>query len=382
MRPTSVIFLIISILLACIGGMLCLTAMTMAEESGEILFESVENAEGNFVTTKYFGLAEGENPDSSSSKNNIKKMEFNFQNVDVVIKGGQDVNKIELYNFTEGVYSYKTSVGGALSLDDLTGLLKMVSFSSSGINFKGFRNLLFYFEYAKLERQVIIYLRDDTNVTNISCTVNNGSVTVENLTKTCDVTVKSSAGDVIVNNLAKDSSLTVELGSGSILVEDSELYALSVKAGTAHVDVKGCSIERSLDISVDNGDVFYEHVADSFEGFNVVFKTIDGRLKLNEETVTSGKFSVDLAPDQENTPETDENGETAEPEETEEGETSDGTEFVPNSIKITVKVGTLSVTTGKPITNIPDGSETGNTTETTAPDASETTSAEAETTNP
>ena len=40
--------------------MLCLSAITMAEESGEVLFESVENAEGNFVATKYFGFAEGE----------------------------------------------------------------------------------------------------------------------------------------------------------------------------------------------------------------------------------------------------------------------------------------------------------------------------------
>ena len=56
--------------------MLCLSAMTMAEESGEVLFESVENEDGNFVTTKYFGLAEGENPDHSSSKNNIKTFIF------------------------------------------------------------------------------------------------------------------------------------------------------------------------------------------------------------------------------------------------------------------------------------------------------------------
>lgn len=366
MRPTSVIFLIISILIACVGGMLCLSAMTMAEESGEVLFESVENEEGNFVTTKYFGLAEGENPDHSSSKNNIKKMEFNFQNVDVVIKGGQDVNKIELYNFTEGVYSYKTSVGGALSLDDLTGLLKMVSFSSSGINFKGFRNLLFYFEYAKLERQVVVYLRDDTNVTNISCTVNNGSITVENLNKTCDINLTASSGDISVKNIAKDSSLTLSLDNGSVLVEDSSLYVLTVKAGVAPVDIKNCPITRALEVSVDNGDVTYDHVANTFEGFDVVFKAIDGRLKLNEEIITSGKFAVDLAPDEDETPETDENGEPVETE-TEEGETSADSDFAPNSIKITVKVGNVFVTTGEPITVNPDTPETGDVT-TTSPE--------------
>lgn len=369
MRPTSVIFLIISILIACVGGMLCLSAMTMAEESGEVLFESVENEEGNFVTTKYFGLAEGENPDHSSSKNNIKKMEFNFQNVDVVIKGGQDVNKIELYNFTEGVYSYKTSVGGALSLDDLTGLLKMVSFSSSGINFKGFRNLLFYFEYSKLERQVVVYLRDDTNITNISCTVNDGSIYVENVAKTCDMKLTASSGDITVKNLADDSSVTVSLGTGSVLVEDSSLYVLTVDADNAPVDVKNCPIARALEISVNEGDVSYDHVADSFDGFDVTLKAIDGRLKLNEEIITSGKFSVDLAPDENEAPETDSEGNPIETE-TDEGETAADSEFAPNAINITVKVGNVFVTTGKPITNVPDEPETGVVT-TEAPETNE-----------
>lgn len=352
--------------------MLCLSAMTMAEESGEVLFESVENEDGNFVTTKYFGLAEGENPDTSSSKNNIKKMEFNLQNVDVVIKGGQEMNKIELYNFTEGVYSYKTSVGGALSLDDLTGLLKMVSFSSSGINFKGFRNLLFYFDYSKLERQVVVYLRDDTNVTNISCTVNNGSITVENLTKTCDVNLTAASGDVSVKNIADDSSLTVKLNTGSVLVEDSNLYVLTVDAGTAPVDIKSCPITRALDVSVDDGDVSYDHVADSFDGFDVVLKVIDGRLKLNDEIITSGKYAVDLAPDSDEAPETDENGDPVD-EETEEGETAADSEFTPNSIKITVKVGNAFVKTGKPITVTPDDNETEST---ASPDTEASTEAE------
>ena len=302
-------------------------------------------------------------------------MEFNFQNVDVVIKGGQDVNKIELYNFTEGVYSYKTSVGGALSLDDLTGLLKMVSFSSSGINFKGFRNLLFYFDYAKLERQVVVYLRDDTNVTNISCTVNNGSITVENITKTCDMDLTASSGDIVVKNIADDSSLTVKLGTGSVLVEDSSLYVLTVKATSAPVDVKNCPITRALDISIDEGDVSYEHVADSFDGFDVALKAIDGKLKLNEEIITSGKYAVDLAPDDGNAPETDENGDPVEAE-TEEGETAANPEFTPNSIKITVKVGNVFVTTGKPIVNPPKDDETEKVTDNTDTTASASTETE------
>ena len=89
MRPTSVIFLIISILLACFGGILCLRAYSIAEENGEVLFASVKNEDGQFVTTRYFGLSEDETPDTSNKKNDTKKLELSLSNVDVIIKGGQ-----------------------------------------------------------------------------------------------------------------------------------------------------------------------------------------------------------------------------------------------------------------------------------------------------
>lgn len=348
MRPTSVIFLIISILLACIGGMLCLSAVSMAEENGEVLFESVKNEDGNYVITKYFGLADEENPDNSSSKNNIKKMEFNFENVDVEIRGGQEDNKIELYNFTEGMFSYKTSVGGALSIDDLNGLLKMVSFGTSGINFKGFRNLLFYREYADLDRKVIVYLKDDSNVTNISCSVKDGSITVKDITVTTDITISSDSGDITVSNLFDHSSLNITVGSGSVLVEDSNLYAIKVRSGSAPVDVKNCPVQRSLSIDADNADVTYDHMALDFEGFDVEFKAGDGRLMLNDEIISTGKFIFNGAPDKEETeaPETDEDGNPVEDDEDEE--TVGEEEYIPNSITISVTKGNLTVTNNEP----------------------------------
>lgn len=341
MRPTSVIFLIISILLACIGGMLCLSAVSMAEESGEVLFESTKNEDGDYVITKYFGLGEEENPDDSSSKNNVKKMEFNFENVDVEIRGNQSENKIELYNFTDGMYSYKTSVGGALSVEDLTGILKMLSFGTSGINFKGFRNLLFYKEYADLDRKVIVYLKEESNLTNISCTVKNGSIVVKDTTVTCDIALSTDSGDVVITNLHDDSSLSITAKAGSVLVESTKLYSLTVNSENAPVDVKNCTLKRILDIKTVDADVTYEHLALDFEGFDVDLKANNGRLKVNDEIIDTGKYLYDGAVDEdEEAPETDEDGNPVETEE----ETTGEDEYIPNSILITVEKGNLTVT--------------------------------------
>ncbi len=344
MRPTSVIFLIISILLACIGGMLCLSAVSKAEETGEVLFESVKTEDGNYVKTVYYGLQEGESADNSSSKNNIKKMEFDLENVDVEIRGGQDVNKIELYNFTEGMYSYATSVGGALTFEDLNGLLKMISFGTSGINFKGFRNLLFYREYANLDRKMIIYIKEGSNITNISCSVKAGSISVSGLSVATDITVSSDSGDVVIDGIAQHSSLDINVKSGSVSVKNTKLYAAKIVTDSAPVDILNCPIQRALKVEVKKADVVYHHISETYEGFDVDFTTAEGRLMVDGELKESGKYVLLGAPDVETEkPETDEEGNPVESEVSEDEETAGENEFVPNTITISVSKGNITV---------------------------------------
>ena len=54
MKPTSVIFLIVSILLACVGFLLCITASSMATEQGIGLFSLVGDEDDNYVATQTF----------------------------------------------------------------------------------------------------------------------------------------------------------------------------------------------------------------------------------------------------------------------------------------------------------------------------------------
>ena len=348
MRPTSVIFLIISILVACLGVMLCLGAVSMAEENGEELFATVKQEDGNYVITKYFGLAEGEDSDPSSNKNDTKKMELVFQNVDVTIKGGSDINKIEFYNFTDGMFSYKTSVGGALTVEDLTGLMKMISFGTSGINFKGFRNLLFYREYSKLDRKVIIYISNDSNVNNIKCSVKNGNITVENMERPCDFTLSAEEGDMDISGVYKTSSLTVSAGKGSVTVRDSSLYELSITSESASVDVRKTDVFKTTSISVKNADVRYDHEGLTFDGYDVEIKALDGKLTVNEQVLLIPEYTFDGAPDEDPTKQP-EDGEDEEEKEDETSSYLDNT-YVPNSVKIICEKGNVTVNNVEPKT--------------------------------
>lgn len=350
MRPTSVIFLIISVLIACLGLMLCLGAQSMAEKEGIELFASVEQEDGSYVITKYFGLAEGEESDPSSNKNDTKKMELNFENVDVLIKGGSDVNKIEFINFTEGMYSYKASVGGALTIEDLNGVMKMISFGSSGINFKGFRNLLFYRDYGKLERSVVIYLSPESNVNNIICSVKGGNITVENTQKPIDFTLTAKEGEISLSGIHENSTISLTNESGAISVKNSKLYDMTITGGTCSVDISKTSLLKSLSVSVENGDVNYIHEGDTFDGFDVDVNALDGILTVNGTPLLVPNFTYDGAPDEDPNKAPDEEGEEGEEDEDEEEETSSYVEnsYVPNSIKITSKKGNVTVNNATP----------------------------------
>jgi len=374
MRPTSVIFLIISVLVACLGIMLCLGAVSMAEEKGEELFASVKQEDGSYVITKYFGLAEGEEPDASSNKNDTKKIELVFENVDVTIKGGSDVNKIEFINFTDGMFSYKASVGGALTVEDLNGLLKMISFGKSGINFKGFRNLLFYHEYGKLERSVVVYLTDDSNVHNINCSVKNGSISVEGMTRPCDFTLSSEEGDVKLSGIYDTSSVTVSAKKGSVSISDSSLYELNIAADSASVDVRKTDVFKTISINVKEGDVRYDHEGLTFDGFDVEIKALDGKLTLNEKVLITSEYTFDGAPDEDPNKKPEEGEEGEEPEETEETEEDETTEqstYVPNSVKITSNKGNVTVNNVEPREKAPADNNSNNNTDSGSGDVTE-----------
>ena len=52
MKPTSVIFLIVAVLLACVGFLLCMTATSLATEQGIGLFAQIGDDDDNYVATE------------------------------------------------------------------------------------------------------------------------------------------------------------------------------------------------------------------------------------------------------------------------------------------------------------------------------------------
>ena len=92
MKPTSVIFLIVSVLLACLGVILCMTATSIANEQGIGLFDQVGDGDDNYIHYETFVEEE------------LKKIVVKVSDVKVNVIGGAEESKIELVNFPNNAY--------------------------------------------------------------------------------------------------------------------------------------------------------------------------------------------------------------------------------------------------------------------------------------
>lgn len=124
MRATSIIFLILSVVLALIGLLTCGIGASLAEEQGIALFDQVADENNNLIST-YNYTGDG-----------IKKIAVDVGNADVHIYGGSDTAYIELINFTQGSYDL-SSTNLTLSVVDNSNLLKLFAWGSEGIKFDG-----------------------------------------------------------------------------------------------------------------------------------------------------------------------------------------------------------------------------------------------------
>ena len=96
MKPTSVIFLIVAVLIICLGVLLCITGNSMATDMGVSIFAQTGDSENNFSTTETFESEE------------LKKVVLNFTDVNVNVYGGAEEEKEELVEIVEFLKSPKT----------------------------------------------------------------------------------------------------------------------------------------------------------------------------------------------------------------------------------------------------------------------------------
>lgn len=223
MKPISIVFLIISVLLIAAGAVTCSVATSRAEAQGIQLYDKKDD-KGEIVNKFDF------------SNEEVGKIEINVADADVKIVCGSDKNEIVINNFSSTGYVCQVE-NKALVMETGLNILSLTDLAQGEIRFKGFRyyvNDLFNGD-TLAPKSVEVYVSDILDIKVISAKTTNGDIVIENANYDADVTLEAVNGGITLNNVKTNSSIKATVsGNGEVTLDgvNSHIADIECEKGT------------------------------------------------------------------------------------------------------------------------------------------------------
>lgn len=264
MKPTSVIFLIVSVIVICVGLAACFVATNMAEAEGIALYNQIIDENNNYVFT------------SDITDKGITKIEIHVSDCEVNIIGNAQTSKIELVNFSEGWYSINVT-GKIVTLDETPDIAAMLKFWEGGFKFKGMRHIIRLGSSPSdegKEKSVNIYLTEDETVKIINSVIKNGSMNVISMHSSTDYNITIDKGSVSLLNSRTASTVSVIGSECNINLSESQIKNLVVENDSGDITSNAYTFS-SIIIKQNSGNVQIESAID-LGGINMSLVTKSG----------------------------------------------------------------------------------------------------------
>ncbi len=268
MKPTSIIFLIVSVALVIAGMVTLSVAQSMAHAEGVELLAKTEEGSDNIVFQHEY--------DADS----IGRIRINVKNADVNIIGSSSRAYIELINFPEGMYEF-SSANRILTVDNNSDLSSLENVAALAFSFKGLRSIINYFQTEDKPQTVNIYISDEYPVKIIDCILDAGSVRIENSSLKTDYNVKIGAGNLDIEAVSTTSVVNAEIGAGDVTITDGSISTLELLLDAGSFKAENTEISM-LNAEIEAGDFTLTSPAD-LELLNLTLSTGAGRILLNGE---------------------------------------------------------------------------------------------------
>ena len=220
LKPTSIIYLILSIILIATGYVGMNMATTLAESEGTSLYSVETDEDGNRINTLTY------------SSQDYDRVEINVTKATVYLCVGNE-EKIVLKNYTEGSFTPSEN-GVSFVLSDNMSAMDMITSGTFNLSFKGLRHYWHDREILQKDKEVYIYTTPYTELNGIDVVLGEGNVIIEDYEAKFDVMAHADAG--------------------SITVKDSSAAAFNLTGGRCKVSVSGATAP-SLHSTVSNGNV-------------------------------------------------------------------------------------------------------------------------------
>lgn len=241
MKPTSLIFLALSLILLVGGFMVCGVAKSMAKNQGIRIYDQEINQEGDSVYT--YNIA----------NDTVTKLSLKFSDIDVHIYGTENESYVELKNFDANSYS-TTLTGSSVSVDGTVGFMSsLVDMSGGGVRFKGLRYFLMKKPSGDRQKSVNVYISGNSGLKSLSVTSENGDVYLSGITGGIEYSVSTTNSDIFLDGIRTpdienvNSFATLTTVKGNITVKSSSMQLIKMTAEEGNITVDAASGTVSSD---------------------------------------------------------------------------------------------------------------------------------------
>ncbi len=279
MKPTSIIFLIFSIVLVIAGYGLCSMAETVAEKDNYDLFIQEQTEDGNLITT--FPI----------SADLVTKLDLSFTSTTINVISGSEEPRVELVNFPINTFTSSTA-SGVMSISDATDLFTLFNLTGKGTQFHGLRHYLNTANFKPGQRSVNVYLTADTALEELAITAVSSDIVVSGTQTVLSYKLTTDKGSITLNNVISadkaDLSITQE---GDVRIQYSSIASINATievgdcsfiAQQANVQTYSASTEIGA-VFVDGNDVGMTYTATSaLTSVNCLFQVKQGDIIISE----------------------------------------------------------------------------------------------------
>ena len=274
MKPMSKLFLIVSGIIAAIGGVLLIIGGCMAKAQGVQLYP--QKTDGNYVYTVDITDTE------------VSKISIDATDTDISVYTSQEKEYIEFINFNENYYSVSTT-NRVISFDEYVDLTSMVAFWDSNFSFRGMRSLFSIGRRITGDKKINIYLSDERDINIFDFSIESGTINISDINTNTDYKFTVESGNIILKNVSTLSCVTLKANECTVTLENCSFGSFSGDVATLNMS-GGIASLHTFNLNAKSGSVACDVSFDS-DNTSVAAMT-NGTVILNGSTVTTPYKSI------------------------------------------------------------------------------------------
>lgn len=208
MKPTSVIFLILAVILIVGGVILCFVSGALASGADIELFCDYVDEEGNAVT------------EHDLSGKSVSAVNIDLESAVINIYGGSEKSYVKVENFPDKAYEFWLTAG-ELNFKDTHALSVFSSFriNESGFGFDGLRHYLALNKYDDKDNVIDIYLSSKDSINTLNIDVNNGEINISDLDVISEINLNVNDGKIALNSVNSAGKANVTAKNASLIFD-------------------------------------------------------------------------------------------------------------------------------------------------------------------